>query len=376
MKKTKKLLAILAAMAMAMSPISVLADTNPLPAEDSNTNIGNVEGAIKEELISVTLPTINDEAFNFVLDPQLLMERTNSENSNKNGLPVVTKAGASVYFKNADIGASGSYAVSSTALSVTNKSSVEINVSVKAELKMASGDAIKVVSSGAAEDIVTGSALNLSIGLKNVSTGAVSYIAGKSNATCEAVATATMAGLSADNFKPSYNASKGEYEYVASGSAAGTTTAFVFEGSCNTNKDADWTKVKDMQANLIVVWNITQGGGIIVKKGDTVEWTDTTQPLVLTIDTASFGGSQLTDMAFGVDGTLYGYNGTWSNSSNLKDVKWITIDGNTVTFNLVNAKGINIPESLKDAGDRLSPVYIRLDGRTTLNDGTFTLIVP
>lgn len=368
MKKTKKLLAILAAMAMAMSPISVLADTaTELPADGSNTNKGNVEGAIKEELISVELPTVGDNAFNFILDPQLLIERTDgvSHNNGTGGsVDVVTEAGTSVYFKNANADA---YAVSSTALSVTNKSSMEINVSVKAELKMSSGDAITVVTKDAAT--TTGSALNLSIKLKNVSSGAVSYIAGESDATCEAVATATMAGLSADNFKPQWNGTD-KYEYVPSGSAVGTTTAFVFEGSCN--KEADWTKVADMQADLIVIWNITQGGGVRATKDGTVEWTDTTQPLVFTIDTSSFGGSQLSDFAFKRGTDIFGYNGSWG-TSNLKDMGWLSIDGNTVTINVENNNGVNVPQFIKA---NVSTLYVRLDGKTSGNNGTFTISVP
>ena len=126
-------------------------------------------------------------------------------------------------------------------------------------MSVSSADSVTVVTDSAVVESTSG-ALNLYVGIKNVSTGAVDALEGEvSSAT--GVSETTVAGLSADNFEIVYDATKGDYVYQPKADAAsGESVSFVLEGACNMDESADWTSAKDMAATLDVVWTVTKGG--------------------------------------------------------------------------------------------------------------------
>lgn len=256
MRKGKKILAFVAAMAMVMAPTTTWAAQSPAQTTGDAANAGAVEGVVDKNYVSYVAPTVSDNVFDFVLDPQLLIENTDGTSINGN-TPVVTEAGASVYFKNGS-----NYATSSDALTVINKGSGEISVSVTATLELdATGAAINIVT-GAAN--ATDGSLNLNIRLDQVTGGAAT-------ASLEAVADSTTksaldlevtaAGANPDDFEVTKTA--GKYEYVPKNAdVSGDSVGFVFRGECNTDESADWSKVKDMSATFDVVWDVKAASGV------------------------------------------------------------------------------------------------------------------
>lgn len=262
MRKGKKFLALVAAMAMVMAPTTTWAAQSPAQTTGDAANAGQVEGVVDKNYVSYVAPTATKNALDFVLDPQLLIEQTDGKTVSGDAV-VVTESGTSVYFKNG-----ANYAASSNALTVVNKGSGDISVSVKATLELdATGAAINVVT-GEVASSATDPALNLNIHLDQVTGGAAT-------ASLEAVAdsttksalsldvTATGAAESDFEVTKTGTAPNQKYEYVPKNdNVSGDSVAFVFRGECNTNEDADWSKVKDMKASFDVVWDVKAASGV------------------------------------------------------------------------------------------------------------------
>lgn len=307
MRKGKKILAFVAAMAMVMAPTTTWAAQSPAQTTGDAANAGAVEGVVDKNYVSYVAPTVSDNVFDFVLDPQLLIENTDGTSVNGN-TPVVTEASASVYFKNGS-----NYATSSDALTVVNKGSGEISVSVTATLELdATGAAINVVT-GAAN--ATDGSLNLNIHLDQVTGGsATASLEKDSDAVTKSALTldVTAAGADASDFEVTKTA--GKYEYVPKNAdVSGDSVGFVFRGECNTDESADWSKVKDMSATFDVVWDVKASSG-----------TTTAYAYYYEAD----GGTYIAKGAFDADGNSANPGFVNANITNFK------IDGKDCTFTL------------------------------------------
>lgn len=277
MRKGKKFLALVAAMAMVMAPTTTWAAQSPAESTGEAGNAGSVEGVVDKNYVSYVAPTVTNNTFNFVLDPQSLIATTDGATIKDNNAKVATEEGATVYFKNSnDKSASDpiKYATSSDALTITNKGSGEISVSVNATLDLGTtGAAINVVT-GAVAESATDTALNLKIHLDQVNnTGSAasvvtttalekdSTIATKSALDAEV----TAAGADKDDFEVTKTgvAPNKKYEYIPKNDdVSGDSVYFVFRGECNPNEAADWSKVKDMSASFKVVWDVQASSGV------------------------------------------------------------------------------------------------------------------
>ena len=258
MRKGKKFLAFVAAMAMVMAPTTTWAAQSPAESTGEAGNAGAVEGVVDKNYVSYVAPTVANNALDFVLDPQLLIQKTNGETVSGDAV-VATEDGTSVYFKNATD--DYDYAASSSALTVTNKGSGNISVSVKATLELdATGAAINVVT-GAVASSATDTALNLNIHLDQVTGGSATASLEKETATKSALSLdVTATGAATSDFEVTKTA--GKYEYVPkNANVSGDSVGFVFRGECNTNEAADWSKVKDMKASFDVVWDVKAASG-------------------------------------------------------------------------------------------------------------------
>lgn len=251
MKKNKKIIALSLATAMALTPATVFAANTTTGGAVSD---GNMEGVINKEVWAVTVPTIADNGFDFLVDPQNLISQT--AGARYSAATVVTDGAAGVYFKKAG----NVYACSSDAIKVTNDSSFPVDISLTATMKLTSGAAVTIVNDSSATAVATGSALNLRMGLKDVTSQAVTYLAGTPSKS-EAVVATSLAAVDSDNFEVVYE--NGAYKYKAkAGVASGASVGFVFVGECNTKEEADWSSAKDMTGKLEVVWKIAKAGAV------------------------------------------------------------------------------------------------------------------
>lgn len=74
-RRSRKFAAFAMAAAMAVGfPVSVSAEE--LGHGDEKTGIGEVEGSVKQDIYQVVLPTVTEDMFNFIIDPQGLINKT------------------------------------------------------------------------------------------------------------------------------------------------------------------------------------------------------------------------------------------------------------------------------------------------------------
>ena len=240
MKKTKRVLHIFTVMAMVLSlscpAILVYA------MEGGTEAFGSVMlPTIKEEIISVDLPTVGDESpFDFYIDPQGLLYDTGAV---RHGGGVVEE-GAYLLFHNHD---EGEYDFSgrSDRLKVTNRSTVPVNITITAKISDL-GD-LRMDQDGSFED-EDDCAIYLAIvddeGNERVLSedGEVSVEVELSSAPSEAY-----------TFR--YDESTDTYEYVYQNDEDISFDSYSFglRGECNAN--ADWSGIS-ASPRVMVTWSV------------------------------------------------------------------------------------------------------------------------
>lgn len=128
----KKVLAGFLATSMVLGS-SMVAFAAP-PETGTTSGTGELEGTVDTEVYVVVLPTIStpDTTFNFILDPEGLIAKTNAARYNK-----TFEEGATLFFENAN--GTTDYSSTSDALVVTNKSSIPVDVKLEATIADATG---------------------------------------------------------------------------------------------------------------------------------------------------------------------------------------------------------------------------------------------
>ena len=94
--------------------------------QQSETGIGEIEGNVKENIYQVVLPTVANEAFDFIIDPQGLINKTDGAAYKGETF----SEDSTVFFKRTDGKVKEDYSNSSDEITITNMSSVAIKVSV------------------------------------------------------------------------------------------------------------------------------------------------------------------------------------------------------------------------------------------------------
>lgn len=243
--KKKKLLALAIASAMAISPATVFADVTTSPATGSAVGDGKVEGYIDKEVFTVVVPTVAAGDFDFILDPQDLIK--DSTNAAYTGATFTGTTG--LYFKSD----TNKYTADSKEMTITNKSSVDVNVNL--EVKVTSDAGVTFTTDKTFKDDTTPSVF---LGLINSQDAdSATTPAAVDPSTLTASADVTMAAVDASKFEVKY--SGGTYSYGLNSSAADADfKKMTFKLTGAANKNADWTDLKTAAPKIEVVWNISK----------------------------------------------------------------------------------------------------------------------
>ena len=239
---------------MLCSPISVFAaDTTESPASGNATGDGKVEGIVNKDIFTVELPTIaeDDKTFNFILDPQGLIKDTSAGAYES----AKFEDGASLFFKLAKADAAGNaYASSSDALTVTNKGSVAVDVSLTATASNLSNDADTIALTS---DNTFADDTSASVYLALVSGDTTKALTSDAGATIQS----SMDAVDEKNFEVKYDSTNG-YTYGLKADTQDSefkTLSFNLTGVCNTSADtATWDKVKDITPSVEVTWTLAK----------------------------------------------------------------------------------------------------------------------
>lgn len=208
MLNTKKILAAALAVTMVFgSSISAFADG---PVTSGNTDgAGTSEGHLEKKVINVDLPTIAEGAtpFSYTMDPERLISATSGAKHSGATFPAA-EGDTGVYF----LTAANTYANKSNTLTVTNKSSCDVTLSVKVKTTASAGG--KDIALAESSTVATTGDPNLYLGLKvGDETTVVS--------ATEQTITANIAGIPG-NFETKVD--NGAYAYAAKSDATGWKT--------------------------------------------------------------------------------------------------------------------------------------------------------
>ena len=208
MLNTKKILAAALAATMVFgSSISVFAD-DPVTS-GSTDGAGTSEGHLEKKVINVDLPTIAEGAtpFSYTMDPERLISATSGAKHSGATFPAA-EGDTGVYF----LTAANTYANKSNTLTVTNKSSCDVTLSVKVKTTASAGG--KDIALAESSTVATTGDPNLYLGLKvGDETTVVS--------ATEQTITANIAGIPG-NFETKVD--NGAYAYAAKSDATGWKT--------------------------------------------------------------------------------------------------------------------------------------------------------
>lgn len=181
----------------------------------STTGTGSSEGHLEKKVTNVELPTDTDHQFNYTIDPERLIQETDGAKYGDGYTFPAEDSDTGVYFLTAE----KTYANTSKALTVTNKSSHDIKLTVTAKAEALDTDIALAESS-----TITGEDPQLYLGF-TVGTDT------KAITSAETSVSATIAGMPT-NFETKVDS--GAYKYAEINNATGWKTADItLTGACN-----------------------------------------------------------------------------------------------------------------------------------------------
>ncbi|MCI8292074.1 MAG: hypothetical protein HFH53_00865 [Hespellia sp.] len=245
-KNFKKFAAITMAAAMTLgSTLTVFAegegdDTSTTPTAEAGVaeGEGTYEGGeMKYPTLSVTLPTIPAGTYDYIADPNGLIEKTKNDDGTASKYADSTFTGTTGIFfltNTADDGAK-TYTEKSAALTLANENAQDIDVTVKLEQKTAGDTSIKYANSAEFESTDKDNKLFLAITDGATTDPKVAALTGNGAATV----TTRVAGVP-ENFEAGYSADTG-YGYTKKDEADLTDwNDCSFELTGALNKNATW----------------------------------------------------------------------------------------------------------------------------------------
>lgn len=204
---------------------------------------GSYEGGeMKYPTLSVTLPTIPDGTYNYIADPNGLIEATSNEKYS--GATFTGTAG--IFFQTE----ANKYTNKSAAQTVTNENAVDIDVTVKLEEKTPGSDIIKYSATDTFEAADKENKLYLAVTDGAETTPAFSALSSAAAATL----TTKVAGKK-DNYEPSYTSQTGYVYKLKDGTLTWNSCSYNLVGALNTG--AEWGDSVDFPA-IKVTWTYAE----------------------------------------------------------------------------------------------------------------------
>ncbi len=235
--------------AFAMAAVMTVAFPASVAAEelehgDEKAGVGEVEGSVKQDIYQVVLPTVTDNMFNFIIDPQGLINKT--EGAAYDGKTF--EEGGTLFFERKDGGVEEDYSSMSDAIKIMNRSSVAIDVAVDVRVEAESLNGITLTGDKEFTDD-TGASLYLALtdGEETVPIGADGV---SMNVTVDAAPEGA--------YEYSYDEETGEYTYEMSSDLSGIEfPEYSFQLVGASNEKGDWSELKGAVPKILVSWKIT-----------------------------------------------------------------------------------------------------------------------
>lgn len=270
----KYLAAVLAAtMALGTSVTAFASTTLATPSVDASPSdvtdkdqaqgtlggTGNVAGIVDKNVFHVVVPAIQDEStyYDFILDPQGLINKTNGVSFGA-GVTYDDTQVRTLYFRNipgdALAGSTYDYSNVSQGFQVTNKSTMDVDVTFTAELTNLN-DGITLAEKEDFKDADGNVTTDTSIymGIKKDAEAAVAVQDGGSTVS------ATLTKAPADAYKEGWT-EDGGFVYELDPTATATFSDTIFKLTGASNSAGDWVAFKDatVAPKLEVTWKVVE----------------------------------------------------------------------------------------------------------------------
>lgn len=242
MKQQKRYVALLLAVILALGlPAAVSAED--LGQGDEKTGAGEVEGSVQQDIYQVILPTVTDDMFDFIMDPQGLINKTDGAAYDGKTF----EKDATLFFKRTDGGVEEDYSSMSDAITITNRSSMAIDVSVEVSVEEDSLGGIKMTDDKEFTDDTDASLyLALSDGENVVPVG-----------TDGVSMDVTVDAAPAEAYEYKYDKERELYTYGMKDDLSGVEfPEYSFQLVGAANGKGDWSKLTGEAPRIKVAWKI------------------------------------------------------------------------------------------------------------------------
>lgn len=209
----------------------------------NETGIGEVEGSVETDIYQVVLPTIEKSAFDFIIDPQGLINKTNGAAYNGKTF----EENSTLFFKRTDGKVKEDYSNTSDVMTITNMGSKDIDVSLHISVAPESLGGIQLT-----DDREFTNDKNASIYLA-LSDGENIVPIGPDGIDMDV----TISAAPEEAYEYGYDSRKDQYTYQLKENNSGIefgSYSFQLTGAANGN--GDWSKLTKAKPQITVSWKI------------------------------------------------------------------------------------------------------------------------
>lgn len=243
-RNVKRFVLLFLSITMIMSSsVSVRAESL---GQGSETGIGEVEGSVKTDIYQVILPTETDGIFDFILDPQGLINKTG-------GVAYGGKkfeTGSTVFFERKDGETEEDYNSKSDFVTITNKSSIAVDVSLHVSISPSSIEGIMMTNDKEFNGD-TDESLYLA-----VTDGENEVPIGQEGVAIDVTIDAAPEGA----YEYTYDGEKNEYVYKLRNDVGGIEfSQYSFQLTGAANGKGDWSELLEAKPEVTVTWEIMPG---------------------------------------------------------------------------------------------------------------------
>lgn len=233
--------------AVILAVIMVVGSTMSVSAESlgqgSETGIGEVEGSVKTDIYQVILPTNTTGIFDFILDPQGLINKTNGAAYGRKEF----EADSTVFFERTDGETEVDYSNKSDFVTITNKSSIAVDVSLHVSVSPSSVEGITMTDDKEFTDD-TDTSLYLAI-----MDGENEFPIGEEGVTIDV----TIDAAPQEAYEYMYDSESNEYVYKLRNDLGRIEFGkYSFQLTGAANGKGDWTEAVDAKPEVTVAWEI------------------------------------------------------------------------------------------------------------------------
>ena len=227
--KIRKIAALTMAAMMALGSASTVMATTSAESIGDGTFEG---GEIDYPAITVTVPTIAEGTYDYIADPNDLINNAGGKDDKYSGATFNGNTG--VYFKTSG-GETAVYDSTSIKTDFSNENAQDLDVTVKMEVATAGDENLSFADSATFE----GTEQQIYLALTNTLAGSDLKTSALSD-DAAATLTTEVAGTP-DNYEPGWNSSETKYAYTKkSGELTWNKTSFAVTGAINKNSGTEW----------------------------------------------------------------------------------------------------------------------------------------